>query len=196
MCTKLIYRYFYYSIPQNDQFNLLLRNIDMIVNIRTARFLRPTANLRDRLADVTGVHTSTSSSLQRSNPTTAMDLHQLFPSTWASNGPYEQQYSQLMKSIFDLHMDTQTTTLMSMMALFSCPIYVEAAEDNLSEEAQREVQQRQNGFSLLLYRYLVATVGKINANSLVEEYRQILGNLQKMAEILASKKLRVVEFSI
>lgn len=173
------------DIPQPDQFTLLLRNVDMIVNIRTARFLRPAANLRDRLADVTGVHNVHSSG----NPLNcSMELHQLFPSTWAANGPYEQQYAQLMKSIFELHMDTQTTTLLSMMALFSCP------PENNPEIS--EIQQRQKSFKLLLYRYLVAEVGKINANRLVEEYQQILGNLEKMAEILATKKLRVVELSL
>ena len=181
------------DIPQNDQFCLLLRNIDMIVNIRTARFLRPAANLRDRLADVTGVH-SNGPSNAGSSMITSMELHQLFPSTWAANGPYEQQYAKLMKSIFELHMDTQTTTLLSLMALFSCPQVV-SEDEQTSLDFEQEIQQRQKSFKLLLYRYLVAEVGKVNANRLVEEYQQILGNLERMAEILATKKLRVVELT-
>ena len=181
------------DIPQNDQFCLLLRNIDMIVNIRTARFLRPAANLRDRLADVTGVY-SDGPSNAGSSMITSMELHQLFPSTWAANGPYEQQYAKLMKSIFELHMDTQTTTLLSLMALFSCPQVV-SEDEQTSLDFGQEIQQRQKSFKLLLYRYLVAEVGKVNANRLVEEYQQILGNLERMAEILATKKLRVVELT-
>ena len=181
------------DIPQNDQFSLLLRNIDMIVNIRTARFLRPAANLRDRLADVTGIH-SDGPSKAGSSMITSMELQQLFPSTWAANGPYEQQYAKLMKSIFELHMDTQTTTLLSMMALFSCPQVI-SEDEQTSLDFRQEIQQRQKSFKLLLYRYLVAEVGKVNANSLVEEYQQILSNLEMMAEILATKKLRVVELT-
>ena len=182
------------DIPQNDQFRLLLRNIDMIVNIRTARFLRPAANLRDRLADVTGVHSDGPSNAGSASMITSMELQQLFPSTWAANGPYEQQYAKLMKNIFELHMDTQTTTLLSMMALFSCPQVISEDEQS-SLDFEQEIQQRQKSFKLLLYRYLVAEVGKVNANRLVEEYQQILGNLERLAEILATKKLRVVELT-
>ena len=45
---------FIFRLSARDQFNLLLKNVDMVVNIRTARILKPGVNLRDQLSHAIG----------------------------------------------------------------------------------------------------------------------------------------------
>ena len=44
----------FFRLSVKDQFNLLLKNVDMVVNIRTARVLKPGVNLRDQLSHAIG----------------------------------------------------------------------------------------------------------------------------------------------
>ena len=107
----------------------------------------------------------------------------MFPSPWASNEEYEKKYSNLLKNIFDLNMDHMTTSLLTMMALFNTSI---------SElEYPQEVKNVQDNFTKLLYRYLCSEIGKVNAMNLLPQYSQTLRNLEEMAEILATKRLKI-----
>ena len=51
---KNIFLFFVFRLSARDQFNLLLKNVDMVVNIRTARILKPGVNLRDQLSHAIG----------------------------------------------------------------------------------------------------------------------------------------------
>merc|ERR1719412_1020176 len=123
---------FFKKLSVKDQFNLLLKNVDMVVNIRTARVLKPGVNLRDQLSHAIGWRSrsfdqmalsfssspSTSQSFNQyatalPTPTNRrLELFQMFPSPWASNEEYEKKYSNLLKNIFDLNMDHMTTSLL------------------------------------------------------------------------------------
>ena len=201
-----------------DQFNLLLKNVDMIVNIRTARILKPGVNLRDQLSHAIGWNNRSfdqmalsysssnksnnqsassilgkltnggaggnkSDSVTSSNGGRRLELFQMFPSPWASTCEYEQKYNSLLKSIFDLNMDHMTTSLLSMMALFNTSIS--------GLENPQEVKNVRDNFTKLLYRYLCSEIGKTNAMKLLPQYSQTLRNLEEMADILATKRLKI-----
>ena len=53
------------------------------------------------------------------------------------------------------------------------------------------VQKVQDNFKKLLYRYLCSEIGKINAIKLLPQYSETLRNLEEMANILATKRLRI-----
>jgi hypothetical protein len=110
-----------------------------------------------------------------------LELTQIFQSPWASDFEYEQNYAAMMKSIFDLNMDHNTTTLLTMMALFT------VSQPDMDDP--NEASQLQENFSRLLYRYLTAEVGRVNAVNLLPHYTKILSHLEHMADILASKRL-------
>ena len=112
-----------------DQKNLLLSNTDMLVNIRSARMLRPGFNLLDQLSVVFGEKkTFLNPSIAKSmnNPSSAglpikkrLDYQQIYSSPWASGEDEEQKFFSMMNTIFELQMDHTTTALIAMMALFS-----------------------------------------------------------------------------
>ena len=58
-------------------------------------------------------------------------------------------------------------------------------------EERREVNDLQDYFSRLLYRYLCAEVGSGNAVALLPQYKKALKGLEEMAEIMANKRLRL-----
>jgi len=112
-----------------DQKNLLLSNTDMLVNIRSARMLRPGFNLLDQLSIVYGekkAFVDPSESKSFSNPSSAgmpikkrLEYQQIYSSPWASGEDEEQKFFSMMNTIFQLQMDHTTTALIAMMALFS-----------------------------------------------------------------------------
>merc|ERR1711884_479472 len=135
---------FFNRLPEQDRFKLLLKNVDMVVNIRTARLLRPDINLRDQLSHVIGwrerlrlvdktedkevnsnavvpMDTSgpSSSCSQNSTDIKRLEVFQIFPTPWASDKQEEEQYEKLLQTIFELRMDHITTTLLTLMALFT-----------------------------------------------------------------------------
>lgn len=189
-------------LPQPDRFKLLLKNVDMVVNIRTARLLRPDTNLRDQLSHVVGginqpksicsdggstsdASSSTGGGGGGGNRDKRLQVFQFFGNKWATDISHEERYEQLLKSIFELKMDLMTTTLMTLMALFS----VDSVDSDLASSS--DVRAAQEHFTVLLYRYLCAEVGRSNASILLPQYKKTLKSLQEMADILANKKLKM-----
>lgn len=182
-------------LPQPDRFKLLLKNVDMVVNIRTARLLRPDTNLRDQLSHVVGGINqpksicsdggSTSGASSSTGGDKRLQVFQFFGNKWATDISHEERYEQLLKSIFELKMDLMTTTLMTLMALFS----VDSVDSDLASSS--DVRAAQEHFTVLLYRYLCAEVGRSNASILLPQYKKTLKSLQEMADILANKKLKM-----
>ena len=93
----------------------------MLVNIRSARILRPEYNLIEQLSIVfgknpIGVDSSKSSGLPIKK---RLEYGQLYSSPWASEQKEEERFFFLMNNIFELQMDQITTAIVSLMALFS-----------------------------------------------------------------------------
>ena len=165
----------------------------MVVNIRTARLLRPNVNLRDQLSHAVGwknrsahKHPSISEkeNSSSSSSTKRLEMFSLFPTPWAADKIYEEKYEKLLKTIFELKMDHFTTTLMTLMALFN-----ESEPDLLLNPA--EVSNLQQHFTLLLHRYLCDEVGRFNASILLPQYKNALKSLQEMSKIFATKRLKM-----
>lgn len=182
-----------FRLPQPDRFKLLLKNVDMVVNIRTARLLRPDANLRDQLSHVVGSGGNGPKSICNSGSSTSsgngsdkrLQVFQFFGNKWATDIKHEEKYEQLLKSIFELKMDRMTTTLLTLMALFS----VDSGDSDFASSS--DVKAAQEHFTVLLYRYLCAEVGRSNASFLLPQYKKTLKSLQEMADILANKRLKL-----
>ena len=114
-----------------DQKNLLLTNTDMLVNIRSARMLRPGFNLQDQLSVVYGgkKHFGEQNTVQHAKRTDSssanmpikkrLEYQQIYSSPWASGEDEEKKFFSMMNTIFELQMDHTTTALVAMMALFS-----------------------------------------------------------------------------
>ena len=106
-----------------DQKNLLLSNTDMLVNIRSARMLRPGFNLQDQLSIVFGAKNSDADSSPKCDSSKPLkkrlEYKQVYSSPWASGEDEEQKFYAMMSTIFELQMDHTTTALIAMMALFS-----------------------------------------------------------------------------
>ena len=188
----------------------------MVVNIRTARLLRPDINLRDQLSHVVGLRNDSSSrrpsivdmsgssggtlslegpacenavvpvsSAQRSqNEIKRLEVFQIFPTPWASDKQEEEQYEKLLRTIFELRMDHVTTTLLTLMALFT-----DTDTDQLS--MPKEVNALEGHFTTLLNRYLCDQVGRANANNLIPQYKSAIKSLQEMAHIFTQKRLKL-----
>lgn len=191
----------------------------MVVNIRTARLLRPDINLRDQLSHVVGLQQDLSrrpsiadksgtsgpggTSLEgpdfgpnvlvprggSSNQNTSeglkrLEVFQIFPTPWASDKHEEEQYEKLLRTIFELRMDHVTTTLLTLMALFT-----DTETDQLT--MPKEVNALQEHFTRLLSRYLSNEVGQTNANNLIPQYKNAIKALQEMAHIFTQKRLKL-----
>ena len=106
-----------------DQRNLLLSNTDMLVNIRSARMLRPGHNLHDQMSVIFGRGTDSLplESFDQGKKTVQkrLEYKQVYSSPWASGEDQERMFFSMMNNIFSLKMDQKTTALMAMMALFS-----------------------------------------------------------------------------
>lgn len=224
ICMQRVIKYassmeFFNRLPEPDRFKLLLKNVDMVVNIRTARLLRPDINLRDQLSHVLGLqnqarrpsiadNSGTSgpggTSLEGpdlgpnalvprghspSNQNTSKDINrlevfQIFPTPWASDKQEEEQYEKLLREIFELRMDHVTTTLLTLMALFT-----DTETDDLT--MPKEVNALQEHFTRLLSRYLSEQVGQTNANNLIPQYKSAIKSLREMAHIFTQKRLKL-----
>jgi len=222
ICMQRVIKYassmeFFNRLPEPDRFKLLLKNVDMVVNIRTARLLRPDINLRDQLSHVVGLQdpsrrpsiankSGTSgpggTSLEGpdfgpnalvprgpSNQNTSeglkrLEVFQIFPTPWASDKLEEEQYEKLLRTIFELRMDHVTTTLLTLMALFT-----DTETDPLT--MPKEVNALQEHFTRLLSRYLSNEVGQTNANNLIPQYKSAIKSLQEMAHIFTQKRLKL-----
>lgn len=176
---------FFQSFVLPDQRDLLLHNTDMIVNLRSARLLRPGINLQAQINHATG-----GPSLE--NTTTSMDLFQcperleykqIFQSPWACDEKHEAQFASLMENLFHLEMDRTTTTLMAMIVLFSTS-YAEL------KDSHRAVQN-QEFFTQLLYRYLGSMIGRKNAIKLLPKYMHLISQLEEMSQIMIAKRLTI-----
>ena len=170
-----------------DRFRLLAKNVDMLVSIRTARFLRHGVNLRDQLcaAFFPAASSSTSAAREAIEALTSSYYNNLkfkpfFPML-TDNLKYEEKYCDQLRSICELHMDQCTSTLLTFMALFndSCP----------DLEDRKEINKVQDYFSLLLYRYLCSEIGDTNAIILLPQYKKAVKSLEVMAEIMANRKI-------
>ncbi|QQP37554.1 Nuclear receptor, partial [Caligus rogercresseyi] len=136
---------FFASFSIEDQKALLLANTDMIVNIRTARFLQPGLNLENQIAVISG---ESSSELSHSQ---AIEFYQIFNSPWAYTYEHEKLYHELLKKLFDLQMDEISTVLISMMSLFS-------TTNVILKEKTRAIQA-QEFFTDLLKKYITSNPG-------------------------------------
>ena len=126
LCTKRIIKFstkidLFQEFNLQDRKNLLLFNTEMLVNIRSARILRPEYNLIEQLSIVFGknpvvVDSSKSSALPIKK---RLEYRQLYSSPWASEQKEEERFFFLMNNIFELQMDQITTAIVSLMALFS-----------------------------------------------------------------------------
>lgn len=189
---------FFRSFTSNDQRSLLLKNTDMIVNIRSARILRPGVNLQDQLQHAVGsaLNKDTSGVTQMlqqgggqvaaqgsssGQPTRRLEYKQVFQSPWACDADHEEHFANLMSSIFELKMDKTTISLLTMMALFSV--------SQIDLEEPDRAMKNQEFFSQLLYRYLCSAIGKTNAINLLPKYTNLLFKLEEMARIMATKRL-------
>ena len=106
----------------HDQKSLLLSNTDMLVNIRSARMLRPGYNLLDQLSVVYGKNKPLAESSKNTSVMPIkkrLEYKQVYSSPWASGEDEEQRFLSMMNTIFELQMDQTTTALIAMMALFS-----------------------------------------------------------------------------
>ena len=81
-------------------------------------------------------------------------------------------------------MDHVTTTLLTLMALFT-----DTETDDLTMSG--EVNALQDHFTLLLSRYLCEQVGRNNATNLIPQYKNAIKSLQEMAHIFAEKRLKL-----
>jgi hypothetical protein len=117
---------FFKCFGTDDQRHLLLANTDMIINVKTARVLRPGINLQDQLVNVTGwegtdkngydhVAGSGTGSFALGGfargdrdmvaPERRVEYKQIYTSPWASHACHEEKYARLMEGLFDLRMD-------------------------------------------------------------------------------------------
>ena len=96
----------------------------------------------------------------------------------------EEQYEKLLRIIFELRMDHITTTLLTLMALFT-----DTETDKLTMPS--EVNALQDHFTLLLSRYLCEQVGRSNATKLIPQYKSAIKSLQEMAHIFTQKRLKL-----
>ena len=142
VCMKRIIKFasrldMFREFCSEDQRNLLICNTDMLVNIRSARMLRPGSNLQDQISVVFGLQNNPSGSssgvLSRSggagaqgssgkagaSDTSRLNYKQVYSSPWASGEDQEEKFFALMSNIFQLRMDQTTTALIGLMALFS-----------------------------------------------------------------------------
>ena len=126
LCTKRIIKFstkidLFQEFNLQDQKDLLMCNTEILVNIRSARILRPEYNLIEQLSIVIGknpvpVDSSKSSAVPIKK---RLEYRQLYSSPWASEQKVEERFFFLMNNIFELQMDQITTTVLSLMALFS-----------------------------------------------------------------------------
>ena len=128
VCMKRIIKFatkidFFREFCSQDQKNLLLSNTDMLVNIRSARMLRPGFNLQDQLSIVFGAKNGAADSSPKCDTSKPLkkrlEYKQVYSSPWASGEDEEQKFYAMMSTIFELQMDHTTTALIAMMALFS-----------------------------------------------------------------------------
>lgn len=176
---------FFGSFPQEDQKQMLLSNADMVVNIRSARLLRPGQNLQTQLKHIVGGDGATSNMITTVQPyqqePSKIQYRQIYQSPWACDASHEEKFSSLMESLFHLQMDRTTTILMSMIVLF--------ASENLVLKERDKCIRNQEFFIQLLYRYLCSVIGKQNANNLLPKYMELISKLEEMAQIMITKRL-------
>merc|ERR1712126_468211 len=173
LCTKRIINFatkidLFQEFNLPDRKNLLLFNTEMLVNIQSARILRPEHNLIDQLSIVFGknpvvIDSSKSSALVIKK---RLEYRQLYSSPWASEQKEEERFFFLMNNIFELQMDQITTIIVSLMALFS--------QSNVQLIEKEKAEKQQNFFTLLLHRYLCHSIGKHGASKLLPRYIQML----------------------
>ncbi|XP_059087540.1 nuclear receptor ROR-alpha A-like [Tigriopus californicus] len=176
---------FFQSFVLPDQRNLLLHNTDMIVNLRSARLLRPGINLQAQINHATGGPSleNTSTSMDLFKCPERLEYKQIFQSPWACDEKHEAQFASLMENLFHLEMDRTTTTLMAMIVLFSTS-YAEL------KDSHRAVQN-QEFFTQLLYRYLGSVIGRKNAIKLLPKYMHLISQLEEMSQIMITKRLTI-----
>ena len=127
VCMKRIIKFatkidLFREFSAHDQKSLLLSNTDMLVNIRSARMLRPGYNLLDQLSVVYGKNKPLAESSKNTSVMPIkkrLEYKQVYSSPWASGEDEEQRFLSMMNTIFELQMDQTTTALIAMMALFS-----------------------------------------------------------------------------
>eukprot|EP00095_Tigriopus_kingsejongensis_P007212 snap_masked-scaffold1268_size51707-processed-gene-0.2 protein:Tk07212 transcript:snap_masked-scaffold1268_size51707-processed-gene-0.2-mRNA-1 annotation:"vitamin d3 receptor b-like" len=174
---------FFQSFSLPDQRSLLLHNTDMIVNIRSARLLRPGINLQAQVNHATGGPSlePACASMDLFKCQERLEYKQIFQSPWACDPHHEAQFASLMENLFHLEMDVTTTTLMSMIVLFS------TSYTDLKDSAR--AVQNQEFFSQLLYRYLGSMIGRKNATQLLPKYMHMISQLEEMSQIMMTKRL-------
>jgi hypothetical protein len=179
---------YFTSLSDEDQKNILLANQDMIVNIKSARVLRPGVNLRDQLIHVTGKQPEASIvAYNPAQPETRMGYRQIFSVPWACHIEHEDKYRDLMESIFHLRMDQSSASLMMVIVLFSTGGLGAKLMD-----AKRCIGN-QEFFVHMLYRYLSSTIGRPNAVQLLPKYIHLISQLEEMVKIIKGKKLEGIE---
>ena len=112
----------------DDQKSLLLSNMFILVNIRSASTLRPGFNLQDQLSAVYGgkrelpypttLMSSEASATKRALQT-RREYQQVYSSPWTSGEDQDKRFFEMMNTILELQIDQTTTALITMMALFS-----------------------------------------------------------------------------
>ena len=169
---------FFTSFTPEDQRQLLLSNTDMLVNIRSARLLRPGINLTSQICHATG---QTSGAMELFKSPERLEYRQIFQSPWACDAVHEDKFADLMESLFHLEMDKTTTTLMGLIVLFS------SSHADVKETSR--CIQNQEFFSQMLYRYLCSKIGRSNAITLLPKYMYLISQLEEMAQIMITKRL-------
>ncbi len=178
---------FFQSFEVKDRKTLLLNNTDMVVNIRSARLLRPGHNLQAQLVHIVGGDGAVSPDSSTSDVATyqkppRIEYRQIYQSPWAEGAEHEEKFASLMENLFHLEMDRTTTILMTLVVLFASNEKYELIEP-------RRAEQNRQFFSRLLHRYLVFSVGRPNAERLMPEYMALAEQLKQMAEIMMEKRL-------
>ncbi|CAB4060545.1 RARA [Lepeophtheirus salmonis] len=173
---------FFAALSPEDQKKLLLNNVDMVVNIKTARYLHPNNNITEQFEIINGKNNSEKSCT--TSPATSNNVYyqEIFKNPWCSSFEDKTQYKALMKAIFDLEMDEITIILLIGLTIFSTTNCVDLDNINL-------IMRFQDVFSHLLYKYLCSTIGNSSTFLLFPKYINILAQLEEMAKTILNKRL-------
>ncbi|TRY72416.1 hypothetical protein TCAL_09547 [Tigriopus californicus] len=168
---------FFSSLMWSDQQILLRCNTHMVVNLKSARMLKPTNSLQGQLCLTNGTQPNQAISASPNRLT----YSQFFNSPWCCSADKEEEYKNLMDELFNLDMDDITSVLMMIMTMLAPP----------SEELiqSNQVSSRRSYFSQLLYKHLFSVKGDQLGRVSFQKCTQFLDKLREMAHILKQERL-------
>eukprot|EP00095_Tigriopus_kingsejongensis_P012478 maker-scaffold323_size206388-snap-gene-1.16 protein:Tk12478 transcript:maker-scaffold323_size206388-snap-gene-1.16-mRNA-1 annotation:"hypothetical protein DAPPUDRAFT_304351" len=170
---------FFSSLMWSDQQILLRCNTHMVVNLKSARMLKPSNDFQGQLCLTNGSQPHNTNGQQSSKG--RLNYSQIFNSPWCCSADKEDEYKDLMEELFNLEMDDITSVLMMIMTILAPP------NEELIQSSQ--VASRRTYFSQLLYRYLQSSRGEQEGRVTFQRCTQFLAKLKDMATILKQERL-------